>query len=179
MKMKKYTQMKASPYLRDSELLWEWYVGLSAESRGYKSNHGEWSVDDVFRHFMLIEEMLVGQVTKRLASGKVKRSGLKNWRNAMLLLAALRIPKRYKAPAGVSESIESVEFILEDWRKVRKDLTDLLNDFPLEHMNGLVFKHPSAGPIRISDAMRFLHFHMRHHYPQLRSLAKRGGFVEF
>jgi hypothetical protein len=170
---------KATPYLKESEILWRWYNDLSEDSRGFKSHDGEWSVNDVFRHFMLIEDMLIEQVEGRLASGKVKRAEWKHRRNAILLLAALWIPKRYEAPKAVSKAIELEKFLMEDWINLRKRLITLLEEFPSEHENGLVFKHPLAGPIRMKDAMRFLRFHMRHHYPQLRSLAKRGGFIGF
>jgi hypothetical protein len=176
---KKFTQLNASGYIKDSESLWRWYNDLTEDSRGFKSHDGEWSVNDVFRHFMMIEEMLIDQVKGRLASGKVKGAEWKHRRNAILLLAALWIPKRYKAPAAVSRAIELERFVFDDWMNVRKRLLTLLEDFPSEHENGLVFKHPLAGPIRMKDAMRFLRFHMRHHYPQLRSLAKRGGFIGF
>lgn len=175
----KSNQLNATEYIKDSELLWRWYHGLSDDSRKFKSHVGEWSVNDVFRHFMMIEEMLIQQVMGRLASGKLKRAGWKHRRNAMLLFLALWIPKRYKAPVAVSEAIELEKFLIDDWINVRNRLVTLLEEFPLEHLNGLVFKHPLAGPIRLSDAIRFLHFHMRHHFPQLRSLAKRGGFVVF
>ena len=173
------TQINAASYMRDSESLWLWYEGLDDKSKEFKSHGGEWSVNDVFHHLMVVESMLIAQVKDRLASGKVRLAEWKHRRNALFLVAALRIPKRYKAPAAVLKSIESAEFILEDWQKVRLDLIVLLKEFPTEHINGLVFKHPSAGPIKISDAIRFLYFHMRHHFSQLRSLAKRGGFVGF
>lgn len=177
--MNKNKQLNVSKYLKDSELLWDWYLGLNVESREFKSNGEEWSVNDVFRHFMLIEQMLVEQVKARLTSGKVKRAGFKNYRNAYLLFGALWIPKRYKAPIAVSRPNELIDFELEEWKKVRLNLLVLLSDFPMEQINGLVFKHPLAGPLRIGDAMRFLRFHLRHHFPQLRSLAKRGGFEVF
>lgn len=168
-----------TPYLKESEILWRWYNVLSNDSRAFKSHGGEWSVNDVFCHFMMIEKMLIEQVEGRLASGKVKHVKWKHRRNALLLFAALWIPKRYKAPAAVSSAIELDRFVFDDWVNVRKRLLTLLIEFPSEHLNGLVFKHPTAGPIMMKDAMRFLRFHMRHHYPQLRSLAQRGGFIGF
>ncbi len=169
----------AKGYFDLTDRLWHWYGSLDENAKNFRYSPGSWSVNDVFRHLLMVEELLIGQVRSRLGSDKVKFARLKHRRNAFLLLAALWIPKKYKAPSAVSMNLDVRDFDLDKWKKNRGELVELLNQYPAEYTGALVFKHPSAGPIRLVDAVNFLKYHMKHHYPQLRSLAKAGSFRSF
>lgn len=169
----------AQGYFELTDMLWNWYASLDERAKNFRHAPGSWSVNDVFRHLLLVEELLLAQVRSRLDSEKVKFARLKHRRNAWLLLAALWIPKKYKAPAATAMDIEIRDFDLEKWKINRAEMIELLRHFPAEYWEALVFKHPAAGPIRLIDGLNFLKYHVKHHYPQLRSLAKAGSFGGF
>lgn len=166
----------AKGYFDLTDKLWLWYESLDEKAQNFRHAPESWSVNDVFRHLLLVEKLMVEQVRSRLASDKVKFARLKHRRNALLLIAALWIPKKYKAPAVVTMDLQIQDFDLQKWKMNRVELVELIKHYPAEYDGALVFMHPAAGPIRLIDAVNFLKYHSKHHLVQLRSLAKAGNF---
>ncbi len=177
----RYPSLKsaAQNYFSYSKRLWSWYSSLSDADREFQNEFGSWSVNDVFYHLMTVEEMVLRQVSQRLASGKIKKAGLVHRRNAVVLFVALWLPKKYKAPVAVSIQNDKQLFAIENWKAIRLEFEELLANFPIEHKSSLVFKHPLAGPLLMQDGLKFLTYHLKHHFKQLRVLSKAGGFEKF
>lgn len=169
----------AQNYFRYSNHLWNWYSTLSTADKEFQNEFGSWSVNDVFYHLMTVEEMVFSQVNQRLASGKIKKAGLVHRRNAVFLFVALWLPKKYKAPIAVSIQNDEQSFAIENWKSIRLEFEELIANFPIEHKSSLVFKHPLAGPLLMQHGLKFLTYHLKHHFQQLRVLAKAGGFEKF
>jgi hypothetical protein len=173
-----YSSLKRASqnYYDCTDQLWDWYSQLSESDRQFVIEKGSWSVNDVFYHLMAIEEMLLRQVRNRLISPNIKKAGWSHRKNAALLFIALWLPKKYKAPSTVSVQDNQRTFDLENWKLTRLEFQELILNFPKEHKASLVFKHPLAGPLLMHHGIKFLTYHMKHHFRQLRVISKSGGF---
>jgi hypothetical protein len=176
--MMRYSALESATrsYFSNSNRLWEWYSNLSDSDKQFVIEEGSWSVNDVFYHLMAVEEMMLRQVRNRLASTNIKRARFIHRRNAMLLFVALWLPKKYKAPSTVSVQDNIPIFDLENWKTIRLEFRELISNFPLEHKSSLVIKHPVAGPLLMHHGIKFLTYHMKHHFKQIRAISKVGGF---
>lgn len=143
---------------------------------------GQWSAAQVVHHLVLAETGINAYLQKKLASSEqLHRGGVGTQLRSWLLRVLLRLPGlRFKTPkrAGIEPDAASVPPLPElrrQWEQARRQLEQLLNEFPGRQLNHAIFKHPRSGMLTIGQTLDFMLDHVLHHQQQLRRIAKAVG----
>lgn len=159
-------QIKVEALLRELSTLPE-------ETLNKIPSDGGWTAIQTAWHLLLVEENSMLYVQKKLGFGaSFEKVGFKvRWRT-FLLLAALYLPIKFKAPKTSSgENLpthSTYAEIGERWNKSRAVWTEFLSQMPAKMANEAVFKHPRAGKIGWLQMLVFFEAHFDRHLRQIR-----------
>ena len=147
-------------------------LDLNDARHGTAPKDGGWSVAQVCLHLSGAEGQGLSYMRKKLSGGALDRATFNTMWRASLLRMALWLPIRYKAPSILKEPDAQISFTdsMAQWATVRRELRQLLADFPTDKIDAEVFKHPAAGKITIMQTIRFMREHQNHHMKQLRRI---------
>jgi hypothetical protein len=132
---------------------------------------GRWSALQVLHHVVEAEAGTLGYVRKKMQAGpELPRSGLASRLRGATLRLALALPLRFRAPAVAASVPGSIDpdALRDRWAEVRRGWQELLDGFPAELEDRLVFRHPVAGRLSLADTLAVLQAHLEHHLPQVR-----------
>ena len=140
---------------------------LSTEELNFKADPDRWSVVEVVEHLVIVEDDLLHQISRKKADSPLDNS--------------LKSPEKYKTVIKVMERDIPVDVpderaephgrvpldeLLSQWEDLRQKLHGFLAAISPVNENSLVYRHPFAGPLDISETLHFfdVHFdnHMRH-----------------
>lgn len=145
---------------------------------------GQWSAAHVVHH-LLAAEQSIGEYLQQQVSEQDRLGhgtwGMK-WR-AVLLRLALRLPGfRFKAPKRLAvltpdeaSALPPLADMRQQWAAVRRQLEQLLNEFPGQLTQRAIFKHPRVGMLTIQQTLDFMLDHVLHHRQQLARIGKALG----
>ena len=134
---------------------------------------GGWSVLQVLHHVITAEDGTRRYTSKKMLGGtSLPRAGMVSRLRLLALQAANASPLRFRAPGRTAEvptDSEPAE-TLARWEEVRGEWRQLLEDFPEELIDRMVFRHAMAGLMGLPDTLSFLQSHLDHHARQVRQL---------
>jgi hypothetical protein len=141
---------------------------------------GQWAAAQVVHHLLTAEKSIVGALRKALASDNSgwRLRTLKTRLRALLLRLALRLPGlKFKVPPTLppppaADDIEPLPELRTEWLAVRRDLEQVLHEFPGTKLNHTVFRHPRAGWLTINQTLTSVLDHILHHQQQLQRISK-------
>ncbi|MVN75229.1 hypothetical protein GO988_02715 [Hymenobacter sp. HMF4947] len=141
---------------------------------------GQWAAAQVIHHVLTAEKSIVGALQKTLATdhSTLRISTLKNRLRSFMLRLALRIPGlKFKVPPTLPpppapETIAPLPELRTEWDSVRRQLEQVLNEFPSSKLRHTVFRHPRAGWLTIGQTVTSILDHTLHHQQQLNRIAK-------
>lgn len=133
-----------------------------------------WSIIQALRHIQVSESSSIAYINKKKQAGEeLRKRTLKPRIYLHLIDAAFRCGLKFKAPAILRDPEDSsLSELVDDWNESRKNLKELLESFPDEWELKAVYKHPFAGMLNITDAVRFFNIHQNQHIRQVRRIAK-------
>jgi uncharacterized damage-inducible protein DinB len=138
---------------------------------------GKWSIVQILCHLTLAEGLSLASIRKQLSdpSGLPKSgvaSAVKTWALKMFLRSRLK----FKAPARSTDlpDQQSFEVTKSEWDNVRRGVKEVIDSFPTELEDSLIFKHPVMGPMNISQTLSFFSEHFDHHARQVNALLAGG-----
>ena len=138
---------------------------------------GRWSALQVLHHVVESEAATLGYVRKKMQAGaSLPPAGLGSRLRRAAVQLGLALPLRFRAPAVAAVVPDLVEpaLLRARWDEVRAGWRELLAAFPAELEGRLVFRHPFAGRMGLSDTLAVLQAHLDHHVPQVeRALSSR------
>jgi hypothetical protein len=141
---------------------------------------GQWAAAQVIHHLLTAEQRIVNALQKSLAtsSDSWRLSTLKNKLRGALLRMALRLPGlKFKVPPTLPpppapETIVSLATLREQWSSIRRQLEQVLNEFPGDKLSHTVFRHPRAGWLTVGQTVTSILDHTLHHQQQLNRIGK-------
>jgi len=141
---------------------------------------GEWAAAQVIHHLLSAEKKITESLRKSLnTNSNTWRLGtLKSKLRSMLLRLALRLPGlKFKVPPTLMpppapEEIAPLPELREQWSSIRRQLEQVLNEFPSSKINHTVFRHPRAGWLTVGQTVISILDHTLHHQQQLNRIAK-------
>jgi DinB superfamily len=138
---------------------------------------GRWSALQVLHHVVTAEALTLGYIRKKMQAGlALEQAGPASRLRLLVLQVTLALPLRIKAPATTGDvpAESELEALRARWDDVRRDLGVLVESFPPELLDRLVFRHPYAGRMTLAHALGTLEAHLDHHIPQVeRALTRR------
>ncbi|WP_400191274.1 DinB family protein [Hymenobacter sp. B81] len=158
----------------------------AAEALGSRAHEapapGQWSAAHVVHHLAASEDA-IGQYLRHKLQQETSELRRSNWKaslRAALLRLALRLPGfKFKAPARVADltpadaaELPSLAELRLGWARTRRQLEQLLNEFPGQLAGRAIFRHPRAGMLTIQQTLDFMLDHVLHHRQQLTRIAK-------
>ena len=141
---------------------------------------GEWAAAQVIHHLLTAEKTITVALRRALAtdhSGFRLRTLGSRMRGALLRLG-LRLPGlKFKAPASLPpppspEAIEPLPELRTKWQAIRRELEQVLHEFPGSKLNHTVFRHPRAGWLTVGQTVTSVLDHTLHHQQQLNRISK-------
>lgn len=145
---------------------------------------GQWSAAHVVHH-LLSSEAGIGQYLQQQlrAQDRLRPGNLGMKLRATLLRVLLRLPgMKFKAPGRVAAltptdaaELPPLADMRRQWAGTRRQLEQLLNEFPGPLTRKAIFKHPRAGLLTIEQTLDFMLDHVLHHRQQLARIGKALG----
>ena len=138
----------------------------------------QWSAAQVVHHLLTTEHFIARQLRAALASDSTKwRVGtFKIKLRSLLLRLALRLPGlKFKIPSKVPPPAAAPAALPElraEWASVRRELEQVLHEFPGTKLRHTVFRHPRAGWLTVGQTVTSILDHTLHHQQQLNRIAK-------
>jgi len=141
---------------------------------------GQWAAAQVIHHLLTTEKRIVQALRKTLTADHsgLRLSTLKNRLRSLLLRLALRLPGlRFKvppllAPPPAPDAIAPLPALRTEWASIRRELEQVLHEFPGTKLNHTVFRHPRAGWLTIGQTVTSILDHTLHHQQQLNRIGK-------
>ncbi len=174
--MKQQTIQYVQQINEDLSQLLEKLSGYSTETLK-KREDGRWSVMDNLSHLMLVENLSVGYVKKKLSfNSELKSAGLATSWRSFLLSSYAWLPLKFKAPKAVSEQnfpdYESLDEVRSKWLEQRKELEKYLSGLPEGHFDKELYKHPLVGRMSLHGMVKFFEGHLKRHEGQINRMLK-------
>jgi uncharacterized damage-inducible protein DinB len=134
----------------------------------------KWSVAQILSHLIASERLSVNYLNKKiLGINDAPNTGLTEELKMITLIISQRLPLKFKAPKVLAENTttyQTNEQLREAWVKIRGELKVVLTRFNDDQLKRKVYKHPIAGMLNITQALRFFQEHINHHTPQIKNL---------
>jgi hypothetical protein len=131
---------------------------------------GGWSALQVLAHVVNAEDGTRRYVSRKMLAGaSLPRSGLASRLRLVVLQAANASPLRFRAPAGTGDVPDDIhpDSLLSRWLVVRMEWRELLDGFPEELLDRMVFRHAVVGLMGLPHTLDFLQSHLAHHARQV------------
>lgn len=144
----------------------------SEEQLNRKPGPQQWSVLQVMHHLIQAETLSERYVRKKLSfNPELKPVGLAGAFRLFLVRINFVLPFKYKAPPGVGDGVlpdsSTLEDTIQQWRKQRQSLKELLDGLPEGYHNKALYKHPLAGKLSLVQMLDFFEFHIQRHLGQI------------
>ncbi|MBO2033342.1 DinB family protein [Siccationidurans ginsengisoli] len=141
---------------------------------------GQWAAAQVIHHLLTAEKSIAAGLRRALATDHAKwqLATLKHKVRGLLLRLALRVPGlKFKVPATLPpppdpSTIAPLPELRAEWEAVRRQLEQVLHEFPGTKLNHTVFRHPRAGWLTVSQTVTSILDHTLHHQQQLDRISK-------
>ena len=133
-----------------------------------------WSMIQALRHIQVSESTSISYINKKKLGGpELKKRTYMPRLYLRLIDIAFRSGLKFKAPSVLKDPIDSpLEDLIKDWDNTREELMKLVENYPDEWEMKAVYKHPFAGMLNITDAIRFFNIHQNQHIRQVHRIAK-------
>ncbi len=141
-----------------------------AEKMNEKPDEKSWSVVQVMDHLTNAEGNSVKYINKKLSfNPKLKKAGIGSSARYLLLVTAFNLPLKYKVPdvVGDASNEHSFDEAKARWDKVRSDIKTMLDGLDDKQVNAELWKHPAAGKMSMSNALKFMELHVQRHQNQI------------
>jgi hypothetical protein len=138
---------------------------LSTDKLYFKAGPDKWSVVEVVEHLVIVEDDLIKQISTQVQSFDRESRSPEKYKTVVKVMERdipVDVPDESMEPQGRL----TLEELLSHWDGLREKLQEFLAGINSENKDNLVYRHPFAGPLDISETLHFvdIHFdnHMRH-----------------
>ncbi len=134
---------------------------------------GQWSPMQVLHHLILVEELALKYVQKKLHfQPEMPKASWKEYGRCLALRLYLYTPFKFQAPDAVGESklpaYASLEQTRQQWLQVNLHWKTFLETMPDGLCDRAVFKHPLVGRLSWVGMFDFFSAHLLRHRKQIR-----------
>jgi len=153
---------------------------LSPAQLEFKFNDKEWSILQLLEHLYQIDKITIQFMKKFDFERKNQKLGIKQDFYFLLLKIFLLSPIKFKLPSveSINPAHKHIEKdqLLKDWKHLRNEFEEFLENFPLEKRYHFIFHHPIVGKLNVAHTVGFLHDHAQHHRRQVEKIKSFKGF---
>ena len=141
---------------------------LTSDVLSFKAGPDKWSIVEVVEHLVIAEESLIEQLSAEAHTPPLDIES----RSAEKYQTVIKVMERDIEVDVPHESLEpngrmTLDELFNQWNDIRKKLHELLAGIKAEDKDDLVFRHPYAGPLDISETLHFFDVHYDNHMRQI------------
>ena len=150
---------------------------LTHEQLNQKLDAKTWSIIQVIQHLMMAEGGTYRYISKKILDpSKLEKVSFRTKIREFKLNAYIRTPIKWPAPKIVqptqSELPDDLAHLMNEWKKIRRNLYELLNALDQSFWKKEIHKHPLVGRISLNGTLNFIEFHFDRHQKQIDKLLK-------
>jgi uncharacterized damage-inducible protein DinB len=137
-----------------------------------------WSVMQILDHLVLAEAMSLGYLEKKINGiEEVGTVGVRSRLGMLLIKLLMNGGRKFKAPKSVSQPDGQVTLdqVGRKWKEERQRLFTFLENYPDEHLDKAIYKHPVIGRISLVQMLAFFVVHIKHHEVQIKQRLKNAN----
>ena len=147
---------------------------LSAETLYFKAGADKWSIVEVVEHLVITEDDMLDQLSgvKSAVSLDPGERSDKKFQTVIKVMEKdieVDVPDESMKPQGQLK----LEELLERWETIRKETQIYINGISPEDTANLVYRHPFAGPLDLSQTLRFVDVHFDNHMRHIETIRAR------
>lgn len=164
--------MKFDNYTENVDKILTQIESLDDTSINSIKQEGKWTLGQICHHLYTAQVGTYGYIRKRLEANKVtKPTDFGNFARNTLLVIALKLPIKYKAPAVIANVPDTVQIntLTKDWKENNDAFRELIRNLPQNLADKEIFKHPVGGMFNIDQTINFMQEHFNHHLPQIKA----------
>ena len=164
----------------------EYYDALlkvfNEEQLNFKPDENSWSMLEVMQHLYTSESISLNFVKAFDFNRKSEKLGLKSQFYTILLVNRLNSKKKFKAPKVLADKKPELNIsddphqFQHQWDDKRKELKEVLEDYPTDKLDYFTFSHPAVGKLKITQMLQFFHAHLKHHQHQIEAINHHKDF---
>ena len=150
--------------------------GLDDEHLNRRPPGNEWSAIQVICHLVRAESLSLHYIRKKMLGDDHDDGGLRGKLRSGALSLILKLPFRYQAPARSGElpARAELEPTRREWEEGRAGWKELVDSLSPEQARKTIFRHPVAGPLTLSQTLRFMDNHIKRHTGQVERILCRS-----
>jgi uncharacterized damage-inducible protein DinB len=153
---------------------------LSSRQQNFKPDANSWSILQVFRHMMQSEGQINKYLRKKILGAETTgKAGIGALLRSAILNVAMRLPIKYKVPDAIKVDLDEsydYEKLSVDWKSLRKEIRDFLEDIGEETARKEIFRHPVMGRMSILQGLAFMQVHLARHTHQVERIMRHPDF---
>ncbi|OWY24044.1 DinB family protein [Sphingobacteriales bacterium UPWRP_1] len=153
---------------------------LSSEQQNFKPDAHTWSILQVFRHMMQSEGQIIKYLQKKiLGVATTRKASIRAFFRSALLNLAMRLPIKYKVPNVIMVDFEEkYDFgqLSADWKLLRKEIRDFLENIDEQTSQKEIFRHPVVGRMSLLQGLTFMQEHLERHTRQVEGIMQHADF---
>ena len=150
--------------------------GADKNGLTFKVNENKWSTIQICFHLIKSEQLTTLSLNKNLQLREnLKKSGLISLIMDASLSLVLKSKIKFKAPAIIAKMPDNYDFdeLMKKWNTIRASLKNYVDNFPEDCLRKVIYRHPIAGWLNLSQTLNFLQNHFDHHKPQIIKLIEK------
>ena len=148
---------------------------LTAEVLYFKAGADKWSIVEVIEHLVMAEEDMLAQLTGAASAASLdpQDRSAKNY-HIVIKVMTQDIPVDVPAESMEPHGRFSLEELLERWDASRQKICAYIDAINSEDAGDLVYRHPFAGPLDMSETLRFIDVHFDNHMRHIEKIETPG-----
>jgi uncharacterized damage-inducible protein DinB len=171
-------QIQLNRMERQKEKLMSFIYSLPEDICRRQPDITTWSILQVANHLYLSENFSLAYIRKKLSyPDTIVPFNIKSWWSTVFVMASLWLPIRTKAPKNIDmrndQPVLSPDELDKKWEQVRQELVATLEESSSKFKTHLVFRHPFAGRMTLTQMLMFFNHHIAHHRRQILKIKKR------
>jgi len=138
----------------------------------------KWSIAQIANHLFLSEQLSLAYLKKKLSyPDTIPPFSIRSWWALFQTVFILRTNIKVKAPPKINmwgeQEIYSPDELDQRWNMLRQEMSSLINENYSRFRRHLVYNHPFAGRMTMTQMLRFMNHHIAHHLRQIHGLLKK------
>src|SRR4030095_16373174 len=138
----------------------------------------KWSIAQIANHLFLSEQLSLAYLRKKLSyPDTIPPFSIRSWWALFQTVFILRIDIKVKAPPKINmwgdQEIFSPDELDQRWNMLRQEMASLINEHQSRFSRHLVYNHPFAGRMTMTQMLMFFNHHIAHHLRQIQNLIKK------
>ena len=135
---------------------------LSNDQLYFKAGPDKWSVVEVVEHLVIVEDDLLKQISTPIPTFDSESRSPEKYKRVLKVMERdikVDVPHESMEPRGRL----TLEELVSQWDGIREKLQEFLVGVNSENKDNLIYRHPFAGPLNISETLHFVDVHFDNH----------------